>query len=138
MPAKLNLSDAERAERRKQQRRESARRRRARNPEHVRRLARENHQRNKRKRPAARRLYTYGLSEEQFEALRARQGDCCAICARTDSGRPGHDWYVDHNHVTGKVRGLLCLTCNAGLGQFYDNPVRLRAAAQYLEDSDEA
>jgi hypothetical protein len=52
---------------------------------------------------------------------------CCAICAATD------DLVGDHDHATGLARGVLCRNCNLAIGNFRDDPVRLRAAAAYLE-----
>lgn len=75
----------------------------------------------------------YGMSWDEFVALLAAQGDGCAICATADPGR-GHDSFsVDHDHATGKVRGLLCHSCNVGIGYLADDPARLRAAAAYIE-----
>ncbi len=42
--------------------------------------------------------------------------------------------HLDHDHISGEVRGLLCHMCNVGLGHFLDNPTTLRSAARYLED----
>lgn len=71
----------------------------------------------------------YNLSAESYAKLLADQNDACAIC----SGKLGKHPYVDHNHVTGKVRGLLCIRCNSALGMMDDSPERLRAAAAYIE-----
>ena len=64
------------------------------------------------------------------EQLLARQGGKCAICK---SNNP-HDktWHKDHDHLTGRVRGVLCKPCNIGLGHFKDDIKRLRAAIRYL------
>lgn len=58
------------------------------------------------------------------------QGGMCAVCVQPLSISKSH---VDHDHGTGGVRGILCFNCNGGLGQFKDDPERLRRAAQYLE-----
>jgi hypothetical protein len=71
----------------------------------------------------------YRMSLADFDALLARQGGVCATCKKR---RP---LGVDHCHVTGKVRGLLCMNCNLGLGHFNDDPDRMRAAAAYVEAS---
>lgn len=59
------------------------------------------------------------------------QSSLCAICGQTCS--TGQRLCVDHDHATGKMRGLLCRKCNSGLGQFGDDPEMLRAALSYLE-----
>lgn len=76
-------------------------------------------------------LTGYGMSAEQYAALLESQGGTCAICERPE--RTGRNMPVDHCHETGQVRGLLCTSCNLGLGRFADDPTRLRAAADYLE-----
>lgn len=75
-------------------------------------------------------LRKYGLTLNGFDQLLASQGDRCAIC-KTEAPR-GHGWHVDHCHRTGNTRGVLCHSCNVGLGHFGDDPDRLRAAASYL------
>lgn len=70
----------------------------------------------------------YGLSKEDYNTLLLSQGGCCAICgAETDN-----NLFVDHNHSSGKVRGLLCRACNTGLGNFSDNEYFLFSAIKYL------
>lgn len=75
------------------------------------------------------RLRKYGLTVEQYQALLKDQVGLCRLC-HTPFGARIH---IDHDHVTGRVRGLLCHPCNVGLGHFKDNPNLLRAAASYLE-----
>lgn len=73
----------------------------------------------------------YGLSQVDFDALLARQGGKCAACS---SPRPGgQNWQVDHDHDTGRVRGILCKGCNIGLGQLGDDPYRVSALLNYLQ-----
>ena len=69
----------------------------------------------------------YGLTRAAVAAMRAEQGDRCAICG--DDGAA----HLDHAHDSGAIRALLCSRCNMGLGLFLDSPDRLLAAAAYLE-----
>lgn len=71
----------------------------------------------------------YGLTKQELDLLLA-QHEMCAICKTDAWGKKGPQ--VDHDHATGRVRGILCSNCNNGLGRFADDPVRLRAAADYL------
>jgi len=81
-----------------------------------------------------RRLARYGLTEEEYRVLLESQAGRCAICGSPEAvrGKPEARFRVDHDHKTGAVRGLLCLNCNSGLGQFGDDPGLLIAAADYL------
>ena len=77
----------------------------------------------------------YGLSIEQFEAMREEQANLCLICSceMEHTMNPGmNNIHIDHDHATGEVRGLLCGNCNNGLGCFKDNPEFLVSAAAYL------
>ena len=75
-----------------------------------------------------------GVSRAQFDALFARQGRVCAICNRAPSTSKAT--HLDHCHNTDKIRGVLCASCNKGLGHFRDDPSLARAAARYLETAD--
>lgn len=59
----------------------------------------------------------YGITLEDFESMKEQQQGLCAIC-RTDSPGGFGDWHVDHDHETGRVRGLLCALCNMSLGGY--------------------
>lgn len=75
----------------------------------------------------------YDLSLEEFEAMNEAQDGKCAICGQPC---PIHSRLsVDHDHETGRVRGLLCSSHNVGLGMFGDDPDLLIAAAEYLRAS---
>lgn len=84
------------------------------------------------KSPGYMRRYLYGLTDEQYEALLTRQDGRCAICKTNEWSGHHKKPHVDHDHATGRVRGILCNNCNQGLGRFADDPVRLMAAARYL------
>lgn len=72
----------------------------------------------------------YRLTPDEFAAMLKRQRGRCAVCGGQD---PKHtNWSVDHDHVTGQVRGILCSRCNTGIGQLQDDPVVIRAALAYV------
>ena len=82
----------------------------------------------------------YGLTERAYQDMFAAQGGVCAVCSlpetaidkRTNKTMP---LAVDHNHMNNAIRGLLCASCNGGLGLFKDNKASLQAAIKYLESS---
>lgn len=76
----------------------------------------------------------FGIGLADYAARLAAQGGRCAIC-RSDDPRTwngGKSFAVDHDHATGKVRGLLCRHCNLALGYLRDNPELAEALAAYL------
>jgi hypothetical protein len=75
----------------------------------------------------------YQLTLEEFAVMEKAQGGRCLIC--NNPPPEGKNLYVDHCHTTGKVRGLLCMKCNAGLGMFRDNLELLKSAMGYLTRS---
>jgi len=73
----------------------------------------------------------YGLTREQYVEYRSRP---CEICGQHKiDGRPGTGMCVDHDHVTGKLRGTLCMHCNRAIGLLKDSSEILRKAADYLD-----
>lgn len=78
---------------------------------------------------------TYGLSPAEYEELAREQSGLCGICGETESRvRKGKllPLAVDHDHKTGKVRGLLCMDCNRALGWFHDDLARIEGAVSYI------
>lgn len=88
----------------------------------------------------------YGITAEEYDAMLVAQGGVCAICGLSDTSRerkiegrkrlPRRNidtLRIDHDHVTGKVRGLLCTPCNQAIGHMRDDPELLRRAAVYLD-----
>lgn len=75
----------------------------------------------------------YGISIEDFDRMKKEQGSACLICKKVLTGWGRKGLYVDHNHQTGVVRGLLCSPCNVGLGGFKDSLEALKEAVKYLE-----
>ena len=74
----------------------------------------------------------FGISIEEYDELLKKQNNKCAIC-ESISCKSGNRFAVDHDHNTGRVRGLLCLACNTSLGQFNDSQELLYKAISYLQ-----
>lgn len=115
-------------DKRRQQRREAQARYRARNPEKAQaaRVAWNKNRTSEYNRNAALKR-NYGITLADYNKLFEEQKGLCGIC-----GKPGK-LVVDHDHTTGKIRGLLHNNCNRALGFFLDNPTILRKAAEYIE-----
>jgi len=75
----------------------------------------------------------FGLSESDFESMLCIAENKCQICATPFKDELYKGPYVDHDHKTGRIRGLLCAKCNKALGLFGDSPAVLSAAATYLQ-----
>jgi len=73
--------------------------------------------------------YRYNLEEKDLDHLLTNQENRCSICGNNTK------LFVDHNHKNNKFRGLLCSTCNTGLGMFKDSIYNLEKAIKYLKDS---
>lgn len=76
----------------------------------------------------------YGLTYEQWEQMREAENFSCMVCGISEE-ELGKKLDVDHCHVSGKVRGVLCNPCNTMLGHARDSIKILEAAAQYLKDN---
>lgn len=77
-----------------------------------------------------RRFWKYGITDAEIARMIRSQRGRCPICDRAE---PEIKLVVDHDHNTGKVRSMLCQTCNTGIGKFKESPNILMAAIRYLE-----
>jgi hypothetical protein len=66
----------------------------------------------------------YGITLEEKDGLRARSGNRCELCGLAP--KTSKSLHIDHDHKTGKVRGLLCSWCNTALGRFHDSPSEVK------------
>lgn len=73
----------------------------------------------------------YNLTAEEFTYMVIAQGGKCGVCKKQND-----NLYVDHNHITGQVRGLLCQKCNSGIGFLGDTVEGLSAALDYLNNTE--
>lgn len=87
-------------------------------------------------------LYKYGVGLKEYMRMLKEQRGVCQICGTPPTPKdhkPGKDGgrylCIDHDHVTKKIRGLLCGNCNKGLGMFKDNPELLSRAIDYLSQT---
>jgi hypothetical protein len=76
----------------------------------------------------------YGLTREQWQVIYNKQNGSCAICGKSQD-KLGYKLQIDYDHVTGKVRGLLCKKCNLGIGMFGEDVENINKAIMYLEKS---
>lgn len=74
----------------------------------------------------------YGITIVDYEKMQSDQGHACALCGTNSPGGSSGRFHIDHDHITGLIRALLCYKCNIGLGSFDDNPDKLRLAIAYL------
>lgn len=79
--------------------------------------------------------YLYNLTKEDYYSILENQNHSCKICGTHESKVFKQTLFVDHCHTTGKVRGLLCNSCNTGLGRFKDSQDILQKAIGYLNES---
>lgn len=94
--------------------------------------ARERREANPRKYKDKRLKESFGIPIELYEAMLGLQGGGCAICRIDLAGLNKKHVHVDHDHVTGRVRAILCHHCNVGIGHFKDDPGLLHSAINYL------
>lgn len=90
----------------------------------------------------------YGITLAEFRAMESAQGGGCAICGQSPTGTLGPRSHrqgrrvrprlvVDHDHETGEIRGLLCASCNKGIGLLGDSSQRVAAALDYLKGAED-
>ncbi len=74
-----------------------------------------------------------GVCNIKYEDILTSQKGCCAICDSKLNSSRYTKFAVDHNHLTGQVRGLLCMQCNTAIGLMKESVVRLQSAITYLQ-----
>jgi len=84
---------------------------------------------NQKKINARTRLHRYNISQEAHDAILKKQKNRCAICRKKFRATP----HIDHDHKTGRNRGLLCSRCNLAIGQLEDSVLLLKNAIKYLK-----
>lgn len=106
-------------------------------PSRTRATSSRSYQKHRIKRLHQRREYVFGVTATEYQEMLDIQEGRCAICgdkekSRTNGGRDDRAFFIDHDHTTGLIRGLLCHFCNAGLGFFRDRVDILDSAIDYL------
>lgn len=79
----------------------------------------------------------YGVSQVDVDAMHDEQNGECALCSKPRLGRHRNGLHIDHDHVSGRVRGLLCVRCNAAIGVLGDDEEVLARAIRYLRGEGE-
>ena len=131
---KKRKRDWAKTESQKEYRRNYMRRWRAKNLERSNELARESHARNRHKHIDKYRAYhlkkTYNITEEDFQEMLLKQEGKCLICGKSHK-EASRGLHIDHDHSTGKIRGLLCSKCNGSLGWYEKHKALIE---NYLKD----
>lgn len=81
---------------------------------------------------------SYGITLEEYDAMLAAQGGVCGACGGVETGRNAYgvvSLAVDHDHETGKIRGLLCMKCNRALGLIGDSIEAAKNLLRYLKEA---
>lgn len=114
----------------------SRERQREKTPEHTRLSAKKWAKENYKRRKGYNLKRMYGIDRQAYDAMLKAQNGLCAICHKAETTtRNGTlcELVVDHDHITGKVRKLLCNKCNVGLGMLEENSDRMRQMAEYID-----
>ena len=129
----LKMSDVEKAERRRKQHAEACARYKLKHPDKFKAIIKKATGKSIDKRKRDKLLKRYGLTEREYDDLLLKQEGHCALCPATTYllGQQSR-LAVDHDHVTKKVRGILCHACNLMLGYARDVPEQLEKGASYL------
>jgi hypothetical protein len=93
--------------------------------------AKEYYQKNKERITEYVREKKYGINADEFNNLLEKQNGCCAICGKKYEKRLRFS--VEHDHISGKIRGITCHKCNIGIGMFEENVYTLKSAIEYIE-----
>jgi len=104
-----------------------------RNKEHILQQDREDYKHNHKNVRSNYYLRQYGITLEEYDNLYTIQQGVCCICSKPETVKSR--LCVDHSHITGKVRGLLCTHCNTALGHLFDNVALLEKAIIYLNEN---
>jgi len=80
--------------------------------------------------------YKYGVTKEDYDRMFKEQNGVCGICKQAETSIRSLYLSIDHNHETGKVRGLLCRNCNSALGKLKDSIERMKAMIEWMEKND--
>ena len=78
-------------------------------------------------------IYKYGITLDDYKNILQKQSNCCALCCKSFVGKPRTSIHVDHIHGTKYIRGILCSSCNTGLGKLGDTVEALTKALNYLK-----
>ena len=117
---------------------EKSKRWRERNPEKAKEVRKKYYDANRQAMSERQRKYQlrdkYGITEEDYAHILNEQDGACAICKTKSPTGKWKRFAVDHCHITGDVRGLLCNECNRGMGLLKDDPDLLDKAAYYLRN----